>query len=59
MKYAKILGEKEKAVGSVKFDFLALYRPASILGNSNTPAHGTRAGQRRYASVVDREQEEI
>ena len=30
-------GEKEKAVESVKFDFLGLYRPGVILGNSNTP----------------------
>ena len=37
-KYARIIGEKEKAVESVKFDFLGLYRPAAILGNSNTPA---------------------
>jgi len=37
MKYAKIIGEKEKAVESVKFDFLGLYRPGVILGNSNTP----------------------
>jgi uncharacterized protein YbjT (DUF2867 family) len=37
MKYANIIGEKEKAVESVKFDFLGLYRPAVILGNSNTP----------------------
>ena len=37
MKYAKIIGEKEKAVDSVKFDFLGVYRPAVILGNSNTP----------------------
>ena len=37
MKYAKIVGEKEKAVESVPFDFLGLYRPAVILGNSNTP----------------------
>ena len=36
-KYAKMIGEKEKAVESVKFDFLGLYRPAVILGNSNTP----------------------
>ena len=27
MKYAKIIGEKEKAVESVKFDFLGVYRP--------------------------------
>ncbi len=38
IRYAKIIGEKEKAVESVKFDFLGLYRPAMILGNSNTPA---------------------
>ena len=37
MKYTKIIGEKEKAVESVKFDFLGVYRPAVILGNSNTP----------------------
>jgi uncharacterized protein YbjT (DUF2867 family) len=36
-KYARIIGEKEQAVESVKFDFLGLYRPAVILGNSNTP----------------------
>jgi uncharacterized protein YbjT (DUF2867 family) len=36
-KYAKIIGEKETAVESVKFDFLGMYRPAVILGNSNTP----------------------
>jgi len=38
MKYAKLIGEKEKAVESVQFDFLGLYRPAVILGNSNTPS---------------------
>lgn len=37
MKYARIIGEKEKAVESVQFDCLGLYRPAVILGNSNTP----------------------
>jgi len=37
MKYTKIIGEKEKAVESVRFDFLGIYRPAVILGNSNTP----------------------
>jgi uncharacterized protein YbjT (DUF2867 family) len=37
IKYTKIIGEKEKAVESIKFDFLGLYRPAVILGNSNTP----------------------
>src|ERR1700746_2915924 len=34
MKYAKIMGEKEKAVESVNFDFLGIYRPGVILGNS-------------------------
>ena len=38
MKYAKIIGEKEKAVESVKFDFVGIYRPAVILGNANTPS---------------------
>jgi hypothetical protein len=38
MKYAKIIGEKKKAVESVKFDFLGIYRPAVILGNANTPS---------------------
>ncbi|MDB5803062.1 MAG: hypothetical protein JWN73_384 [Betaproteobacteria bacterium] len=37
MKYLKIIGEKEKAVESVGFDFLGVYRPSVILGNSNTP----------------------
>ena len=37
MKYAKIIGEKEKAVESINFDFLGVYRPGVILGNSNTP----------------------
>jgi uncharacterized protein YbjT (DUF2867 family) len=37
MKYAKIIGQKQEAVESVKFDFLGVYRPAVILGNSNTP----------------------
>src|SRR5579883_3081010 len=37
MKYTKIIGEKQKAVESVQFDFLGVYRPAVILGNSNTP----------------------
>ena len=37
IKYPKIIGEKEKADESVKFDFLGVYRPAVILGNSNTP----------------------
>jgi len=37
LRYAKIIGEKEKAIESLRFDFLGLYRPATILGNSNTP----------------------
>jgi uncharacterized protein YbjT (DUF2867 family) len=37
VKYTRIMGEKEKAVAAVRFDFLGLYRPAVILGNSNTP----------------------
>lgn len=37
MAYTRVMGEKEKAVEAVGFDFLALYRPAVILGNSNTP----------------------
>jgi hypothetical protein len=37
MKYPKIIGEKEEAVESVKFDFLGVFRPGVILGNSNTP----------------------
>jgi uncharacterized protein YbjT (DUF2867 family) len=37
VKYAKIIGEKEKAVEALQFEFLGVYRPAVILGNSNTP----------------------
>ena len=37
MKYVKIIGEKEKAVEPLNFDFLGIYRPGVILGNSNTP----------------------
>ena len=37
MTYAKIIGEKEEAVASVTFDFLGIYRPGVILGNTNTP----------------------
>ncbi len=37
MTYPKVIGEKEKAVESLEFDFLGLFRPAVILGNSNTP----------------------
>ncbi|MGC4084045.1 MAG: hypothetical protein QM736_18535 [Vicinamibacterales bacterium] len=37
MKYVRIIGEKERAVEAVGFDFLGVYRPSVILGNSNTP----------------------
>lgn len=36
-KYVRVIGEKEMAAESVGFEFLGLYRPAVILGNSNTP----------------------
>ncbi|MFN7983385.1 MAG: NAD(P)H-binding protein [Vicinamibacterales bacterium] len=39
MRYARIIGEKEQAVESLGFEFLGLYRPAVILGNSNTPGY--------------------
>lgn len=53
MKYAKIIGEKEKAVESVKFDFPGMYRPAVILGNSNTP--GALDGRRQRYRLVKRD----
>jgi len=37
-KYIRNIGEKEKKAEALKFDFLGLYRPAVILGNSNTPS---------------------
>jgi len=37
-KYLRNIGDKEKKATELKFDFLGLYRPAVILGNSNTPA---------------------
>jgi uncharacterized protein YbjT (DUF2867 family) len=37
VRYARVMGEKEEAARSIGFDFLGLYRPAVILGNSNTP----------------------
>jgi len=37
-KYLRNFGEKEKKSEALEFDFLGLYRPAMILGNSNTPA---------------------
>src|ERR1700681_2367882 len=36
MKYAKIIGEKEKAAESVQFDFVGIYRPGVILGNAHS-----------------------
>jgi len=37
-KYLRNIGNKEKASEALHFDFLGLYRPAVILGNSNTPS---------------------
>jgi uncharacterized protein YbjT (DUF2867 family) len=37
-KYLRIMGEKEERSEELTFDFLGLYRPAVILGNSNTPS---------------------
>src|SRR3954452_11686046 len=37
-KYLRNMGEKEKQSEALGFDFLGLYRPAVILGNSNTPS---------------------
>jgi len=37
-KYIRNIGDKEKKSEALRFDFLGLYRPAVILGNSNTPA---------------------
>ncbi len=37
-KYLRNLGDKEKASEALAFDFLGLYRPGVILGNSNTPS---------------------
>jgi uncharacterized protein YbjT (DUF2867 family) len=36
-KYVRNMGDKEKEAEAIEFDFLGLYRPAMILGNSNTP----------------------
>jgi uncharacterized protein YbjT (DUF2867 family) len=36
--YLRNMGEKEKKSEALKFDFLGLYRPGVILGNSNTPS---------------------
>ena len=37
-KYLRNLGEKEERSRELAFDFLGLYRPSVILGNSNTPS---------------------
>ncbi len=37
-KYLRNIGDKEKASKALGFDFLGLYRPSVILGNSNTPS---------------------
>jgi uncharacterized protein YbjT (DUF2867 family) len=37
-KYLRVIGDKEKKSKELQFDFLGLYRPAMILGNTNTPA---------------------
>jgi uncharacterized protein YbjT (DUF2867 family) len=37
-KYLRNMGDKEKRAEELSFDFLALYRPAVILGNTNTPS---------------------
>ena len=37
-KYLRNLGDKEKQSEALAFDFLGLFRPSVILGNSNTPA---------------------
>jgi uncharacterized protein YbjT (DUF2867 family) len=37
-KYLRNIGVKEQKSMELKFDFLGLYRPAVILGNSNTPS---------------------
>ena len=36
--YLRNLGDKEKRTEELKFDFLGIYRPSVILGNSNTPS---------------------
>jgi uncharacterized protein YbjT (DUF2867 family) len=37
-KYLRNIGDKEKKSVELAFDFLGLYRPSVILGNTNTPA---------------------
>jgi uncharacterized protein YbjT (DUF2867 family) len=38
IKYVRNIGDKEKKAEALEFDFLGLYRPGVILGNSNTPS---------------------
>ena len=38
IKYVRNIGDKEKESEALQFDFLGLYRPGVILGNSNTPS---------------------
>ena len=37
--YARIIGEKEKAVAGVGIPALGIYKPSVIFGNSNTPSY--------------------
>ena len=37
-RYLRNVGDKERKSEELEFDFLGLYRPAVILGNSNTPS---------------------
>jgi len=37
-RYLRNIGDKEQKSEALEFDFLGLYRPAVILGNSNTPS---------------------
>jgi uncharacterized protein YbjT (DUF2867 family) len=37
-KYLRNMGDKEKKAEELEFDFLGIYRPGVILGNSNTPS---------------------
>jgi hypothetical protein len=38
-KYLHTTGDKEEKSEELKFDFLGLYRPSMILGNSKSPLH--------------------
>jgi uncharacterized protein YbjT (DUF2867 family) len=38
IKYSRVIGDKEQQAKALAFDFLGLYRPGVILGNSNTPS---------------------